>query len=195
MVDGSLADIVLVKKQEMEHWREKQEQLQLELAVNKKKVELKLRETKLKYERQYREIERQKDLDIADLDRRYEDLRRQKELQDRQNSEAMRKMEANHLGAVEELESVYERKLYVETGNYLKLEQEKLEMRRHYELRIAELKRQNDRAIDRLLTEFKGNMVKVEREYVDSKAAGEQVQTVYTSQLERMDEEHEDQIM
>jgi hypothetical protein len=38
-------------------------------------------------------------------------------------------------------------------------------------------------------------MVKVEREYVDSKAAGEQVQTVYTSQLERMDEEHEDQIM
>lgn len=106
----------------MEEWRRKQEQLQFELKVNKRKVELKLLETKHKYERQYQEIERQKDLDIHDLQKRYEDLRRQKELQDRQNAEAMRKMEANHLAAVEDLESVYERKLYIECGNYLKLE-------------------------------------------------------------------------
>jgi hypothetical protein len=42
----------------MEEWRRKQEQLQHELNVNKRKVELKLRETKQKYERQYQEIER-----------------------------------------------------------------------------------------------------------------------------------------
>ena len=102
---------------------------------------MKLRETKQKYERQYHEIERQKDLDINDLEKRYEDLRRQKELQDRQNFEAMRKMEGNHLAAVEDLESVYERKLYIECGNFLKLEQEKLEMKKHYESRIAELKK------------------------------------------------------
>jgi hypothetical protein len=55
--------------------------------------------------------------------------------------EAMRKMEGNHLAAVEELEGVYERKLYIECGNYLKLEQEKLEMKKHYDSRIQELKR------------------------------------------------------
>ena len=33
-------------------------------------------ETKQKYERQYAEIERQKDLDIKDLEKRYEDLKR-----------------------------------------------------------------------------------------------------------------------
>jgi hypothetical protein len=43
--------------------------------------------------------------------------------------------------AVEDLEAVYERKLNVECGNYLKLEQEKLEMRKHYEQRIQDLKR------------------------------------------------------
>lgn len=46
IVDEALADIVLVRKQEMEEWRRKQEQLQHELNVNKRKVEMKLRETK-----------------------------------------------------------------------------------------------------------------------------------------------------
>ena len=82
-------------------------------------------------------------MDIKDLEKRYEDLRRQKELQDHQNQQAMHKMEENHVAAVEDLESVYERKLNVECGNFLKLEQEKLEMRKHYEQRIQDLKRQN----------------------------------------------------
>jgi len=141
VVDQALADIVLVKKQEMEEWRVKQEKLQFELNVNKRKVEMKLKETKAKYEKQYQEIERQKDLDISDLDKRYEDLKRQKELQDRQNMEAMRKMEQNHVNAVDDLAAVYERKLDVECGNFLRLEQEKLEMKKHYESRIAEIKR------------------------------------------------------
>lgn len=81
----------------------------------------------------------------------------------------MKKMEGNHLAAVEDLEGVYERKLYIECGNFLKLEQEKLEMKKHYEQRISELKRQNQRAIDKLLGEFRGNMIKVEGEYVDSR--------------------------
>ena len=48
----------------------------------------------------------------------------------------MNKVEENHIAAVEDLESVYERKLNVECGNYLKLEQDKLEMSKHYESRI-----------------------------------------------------------
>jgi len=37
----------------MEEWRMKQEKLQFELNVNKRKVDLKLKETKAKYEKQY----------------------------------------------------------------------------------------------------------------------------------------------
>jgi hypothetical protein len=43
-------------------------------------------------------------------------------MQDRQNIEAMKKMEMNHLQAVEDLQSVYEKKLYIENSNFLKLE-------------------------------------------------------------------------
>ncbi len=64
---------------------------------------MKVNETKNKYERQQAEIERQKDLDIKDLEKRHEDLKKQKDMQDRQNFDAMRKMEMNHLGAVEDL--------------------------------------------------------------------------------------------
>jgi hypothetical protein len=87
-----------------------------------------------------------------------EDLKKQKELQDRQNYEAMKKMEMNHLQAVEELQAVYEKKLYIEQSNFLKLEQEKLEMKNYYENKIAELRRQNQDAIDKLLKEFKLNL-------------------------------------
>jgi len=55
--------------------------------------------------------------------------------------EAMRKMEQNHVNAVDDLAAVYERKLDVECGNFLRLEQEKLEMKKHYESRIVEIKR------------------------------------------------------
>ena len=104
-------------------------------------------------------------------------------------------MEGNHLAAVEDLEAVYERKLYIECGNFLKLEQEKLEMKKHYEQRIAELKRQNQRAIDRLLEEFKSNMVKVEHEYVDSQQTADQLKNVYEKQLDVMENNHEDDIL
>lgn len=39
IVDETLADIVLVKKNEMEEWQRKQETLKYELNMNKKKVE------------------------------------------------------------------------------------------------------------------------------------------------------------
>jgi hypothetical protein len=42
---------------------------------------------------------------------------------------------------VEELQSLYERKLYIENGNYLKLEQEKIEMKNFYEGKIKELQK------------------------------------------------------
>ena len=86
-------------------------------------------------------------------------------MQDRQNVDAMRKMEMNHLQAVEDLQSVYEKKLYIESSNYLKLEQEKLEMIKYYEGKISELQKQNQDSIDKLLREFKLNLLKVQEEY------------------------------
>lgn len=52
-------------------------------------------------------------------------------------------MEMKHLQAVEELQGVYEKKLYIEGSNYLKLDQEKSEMENYYKNKIEELRKQN----------------------------------------------------
>ncbi len=67
---------MLVKKNEMEEWQRKQEQLQNDLNMTKRKVENKLQESKMKFQGQLENLEHSKDLDIKDLEKRYEDLKR-----------------------------------------------------------------------------------------------------------------------
>lgn len=58
IVDQQLADIVMVKKNEIEEWQQRQQKLRYDIALTKKKVEMKLKECKKRFERQYVEIER-----------------------------------------------------------------------------------------------------------------------------------------
>lgn len=57
-MDQQLADIVMVKKNEIEEWQQRQQKLRYDIALTKKKVEMKLKECKKRFERQYVEIER-----------------------------------------------------------------------------------------------------------------------------------------
>ena len=51
IVDPELADIVLVKRNEMIEWQQRQKQLKYDLALTKKKVEMKLKECKERFEK------------------------------------------------------------------------------------------------------------------------------------------------
>jgi len=59
---------------------------------------------------------------------------------------------------MEELQTLYEKKLAIENSNYTKLEKEKGEDRARYEAEIKFLQRQNEEAIEKLLNEFKNNL-------------------------------------
>ena len=194
IVDPELADIVLVKKNEMTEWQVRQKQLKYDLALTKKKVEIKLKECKKRFEKQYQEIARQKDLDIRDLNKRFIDLQKQKQLQDRQNFEAMQKMEANHLQQVEEVQTLYEKKLYAQGSDYLSLEQSKLEMKKFYENKIADLKKQNRDRIQTLLQEFKVNLNKVQDEYEETQRTGTNLRIYYEDKLKKLELEQEEEI-
>ena len=125
----------------MEEWLKKKSDIQRELKETKKKIRRDIKEHTREYDEKKALIERQMQLDIQNLDKRYEELKTQKENQDRQNQDAMIKMEQNHVQAVEDLQDAYEKKIYIEQSNYLKLEQEKMEMKNYYENKINELKR------------------------------------------------------
>lgn len=81
-MDPELANIVLVKKVEMEEWQEKQKKLKSELDATKRKVQAKLAEYKKGYADQEEKSRRQKDDDIRDLKQRHDDLADQKKLQE-----------------------------------------------------------------------------------------------------------------
>lgn len=89
---------------------------------------------------QLAEISKQKELDIEDLRKRYSDLQWQKDLQERQNKDAMNKLEKYHYEEVKEVEDLFSKKLKQEGDAYLKMEQEGLELRQAYQKRIAEIK-------------------------------------------------------
>ena len=74
----------------------KQEGLKTELEGTKRKVDAKLAEYKQGYQMQFEEIQQQKEMDIQDLKQRFEDLSYQKTQQERQNRQAMRKIEKYH---------------------------------------------------------------------------------------------------
>ena len=80
IMDPDLANIVLVKQDEMEEWLVKQDLLKSELESTKRKVDAKLAEYKQGYQMQFEEIQQQKEMDIQDLKQRYDDLSWQKAL-------------------------------------------------------------------------------------------------------------------
>ncbi len=92
-------------------------------------------------------------------------------------------MELNHLQCMEELQTLYEKKLAIENQNYTKLEKEKGEKRLEYETKIRQLQKQNEEAIEKLLNEFKNNLGKVQDEYEDSKRTADGLKTMYEEKL------------
>lgn len=89
----------------------------------------------------------------------------------------MKKMELNHLQCMEELQSLYEKKLAFENMNYKRLSSEKVQMEHEYESELKVLRQQNQDAIDKLLNEFRLNLGKIQEEYEDQKRMSDGLKT------------------
>jgi hypothetical protein len=98
---------------------------------------------------------------LNELNRRYEDLQMEEAEQKDENTQTMKKMELNHLQCMEELQTLYEKKLAYENQSYRRLEKEKTEMQNEYEGELKLLQKQNEDAIEKLLHEFRVNLGKI----------------------------------
>ena len=70
----------------------------------------------------------------------------------------MKKMELNHSGCMEELHSLFEKKLQMEKQQYDKLKNDKEELKTNFEQEIKELTKLNEQAIEKLLNDFKDEL-------------------------------------
>ena len=73
----------------------------------------------------------------------------------------MKKMELNHLQCMEELQTLYEKKLSYENQAYKRLDKEQSDMQVEYESELKILQKQNEDAIEKLLYEFRNNLGKI----------------------------------
>lgn len=189
--EEQLAEIVLVKKSLMESWRKSQDNLKVKMEEENNKVESSLRNEKYAYEGKIAAMEKSKTDLLNDLNRRYEELQAQEAEQKDENTQTMKKMELNHLQCMEELQTLYEKKLQYENLAYRRLEKEKGEMQSEYEAELKLLQKQNEEAIDKLLSEFRNNLGKIQEEYEDQKRTADGLKTQYEEKLVQTSDEHE----
>ena len=60
---------------------------------------------------------------------------------------------------------------------YKRLEKEKAEMQNEYEAELKLLQKQNEQAIERLLSEFRVNLGRIQEEYEDQKRTSDGLKT------------------
>ena len=86
----------------------------MEMEEENNKVESSLRHEKYKYEQDIAAMEKAKTDLLNELNRQYEELQMQEAEQKDENTQTMKKMELNHMQCMEELQSLYEKKLAYE---------------------------------------------------------------------------------
>ena len=97
IVDNQLADIVLVKKQDMEEWRKKQEQLRQEMEETSARVESTIADVKNSFKKQMTDQEISHKKEKKNLEERLKNLMNEKEHQQHKHSQDIKSMELNHI--------------------------------------------------------------------------------------------------
>ena len=98
-------------------------------------------------------------------------------------------MELNHLQCMEELQQLYEKKLQLEQQRYNQLKQEKEIVYDNFEEEIKDLHKQNDNAIEKLLTEFKNNLQEVQDQYDNAKRTYDGLKMIYEERLTQTEDD------
>lgn len=122
VIDDALADVVLVKRDEIESYIVEQKKLQNDLQDLDYKTDFKVQDERRRMEKEKKEMEQRMNQEIGAWARRYEELKIQKSTVEKESTNLFKNVENNHLKAVEELENLYERKLAFENEKYLQLE-------------------------------------------------------------------------
>ena len=107
----ALASVVLCSQYQMERWSDKKMQLESDLENVKRMVESALAECQTRYDSQFAALQAQKKLDNEDLKKRLSDIDREKAAHERQNQEALIKMERENFVDVKSVEKRFTDKL------------------------------------------------------------------------------------
>lgn len=195
IVDEQLAEIVLIKKAQLDAFRNSQEQAKQEMENIKQKQEYVNQQLDAKFRAELKQKEEKLMQELRAAELRYEELKQQKVNQEREYVTNRKNMEATHLARIEQVEGLYERKLAIEEERYRQLEHDKIEMKQFYENQIKEIQKRNDEAVENLANEFRGSLKKAQDEYESTRKTADDLKLIYEERLNQMDDEHEAEIL
>jgi hypothetical protein len=183
VVDKDLAEVVLVKRNEIDLYLNEQKKLKNDYEDLENKMEYQSQEEKKRMEKQVDEMKEKMNLEIQMWSRRYEELKAQKTQIEKESANLLKNMENNHLKAVEELENLYEKKLAFENEKFLQQEQELLEERMKFEKKLKEVERRHDTNITDLKGDFTSKFTQAQHEYRSTKATADDLRQIYEEKL------------
>ncbi|EAR88012.2 WD domain, G-beta repeat protein (macronuclear) [Tetrahymena thermophila SB210] len=194
VVDEHLSDVVMVYRSDVESYIQEQEKITNEYKEFKGRMNDTIEQEKRILEFKMNKMKENFESDMTRFKRQYEDLQSAKSQMESDYKQTIINLEEKHLKGVEELESLYERKLAFENEKYFQQEQELKEERLKFEKKIKELSRKQDTNIDILKKEFNLNFGKAQKVYESTKMTAEELKKVYEERLSQQEEEHESEI-
>ena len=98
---------------------------------------------KLDYEKKIARMEIIKSQQLDKLNVEYEDTQQKEAEEKDENTLTLKKMELNHIDCIDELQSLYEKKLQIEKDQFVVLKKEKEQMMQDFEQEIEDIKQLN----------------------------------------------------
>lgn len=195
IVDDSLADIVLIEREKLEKFKAEVENERGELDKMNHTINQSTKIREAQYQAKLQEFKDSMLENIKALQKRIQKISEGKVSQEHDHQMILRRVEADHNGKVDGIESLYERKLGIEDERFRQLEHDKVEMKQYYEEQMRVLKQHNENTIENLEKAFRDALCKAQEEYESTKRTAEELKDVYEKRLLQQEDEHEIEVL
>eukprot|EP01022_Parablepharisma_sp_SALTPOND_P030989 TRINITY_DN77_c3_g1_i1.p1 TRINITY_DN77_c3_g1~~TRINITY_DN77_c3_g1_i1.p1 ORF type:complete len:1349 (-),score=219.94 TRINITY_DN77_c3_g1_i1:2371-6417(-) len=186
-----LAQVVLMSKKSIDkerrqirHLNEKVKDLESNMLIKEKSI------TDMWHEN-VRELEAEKRRALAELEGRLNTIKEELSKKEQQYTEAMKKMEANHMAAVADLEAIFKAKLDRERKNYLNLEQNMKETVRDLREELERKEREKERELMEEHTKYEKDLERLNKKIKEVKETQVSAEKRYEEKLTLQEEEHD----
>ena len=126
--------------------------------------------------------------------KRCEEIQREKVSMEKEYANLLDMMEKNHLKAVEDLETLYDKKLAYENEKFLQLEQDLIEEESKQGEKLKKAEFRHEETVYTFENQFKDEFAKTQKIFQANKTVAENIKSEYEDKLKEIEDEHENEV-
>lgn len=190
-INEALAGVVLVNKKDVQkerkqvrHLTDKVKDMEHEMVTKEKSV------TEMWHENA-KELEAEKRRALAELESRISTLKEELSKKEQQYAEAMKKLDANHMASVGDLETIFKAKLDRERKNYLNLEQNMKEMVQELREEVERKEREKEKELMEEHARYEHDLERLNKKIREVRDTQSNAEKRYEDKLTLQEDEHD----